>query len=118
MLPQPEQDDQGLGTFSPDAMRVIESWDDDRQKRFSRELQRWYGWSVRFLLQTATQSFLHVNDFKAMQLLTRDVCLAIIDNVTCHIKLDDSSLCFVVVRIDERTPQVWCQVHSVTKADT
>jgi hypothetical protein len=114
MLPKPEQDDQDLAIFSREALQVIESWDDDRQKRFSKELQRWYGWSVRFLVETAMQSYLHVSDFKAMQLLTRDVCFAIIDGVTCHIKLDHTSLCFVVVRIDERRPQDWCQVHSVT----
>jgi hypothetical protein len=114
MLPQPEQEDQGIANFSREALQVIESWDDDRQKRFSRELQRWYGWSVRFLLQTATQTYLHVNDFKAMQLLTRETCLVIIDGVTCHIKLDHSRLCFAIVRIDERRPQDWCQIHSVT----
>ncbi len=44
MLLQPEQEDDEAYTYSDEVRRAIESWDEDRQKRFCKGLQRWYGW--------------------------------------------------------------------------
>jgi hypothetical protein len=111
MLPEIQVEGAEQIYFGPKALAKIERMDVGKQQMLSSGLQIAYSRVLGFLLRCSAQSYVHINDVKSLNLLTKDVTLFVVAGMTCHVRIDPSSFVWRVVDVDERNPGTWCVIH-------